>query len=247
MNLPVVSITPGCPDCGDPTCVPMSNWILGDWIYNDAMGTFSASLTPGVNSTGCCVCIHLDFVLPVELLVFEGLPGDNTVKLSWTTASETNTNHFEIVRDGQSVVNIPATDNATGSSYHWTDASVENGTTYHYDLVAVSVNGVRQNLGNVSVTPSYNAATVTAYALHQNFPNPFNPTTSIAVDLVESGNVTLKVYNLMGQEVASLVSGTMTSGRHIVSFNASNLSSGLYLYRLSVNGFVAEKKMLLMK
>jgi len=247
MNLPVVSITPGCPDCGEPNCAPLSNWILGDWIYNDAMGTFNASLTAGADNLGCCVCIHLDFVLPVELRTFDGVPQDNAVRLTWTTASETNEIHFEIVRDGQSMVSVPATNSSTGSSYHWTDASVQNGTTYHYSLIAVNVNGARQVLGNVSVTPAFDAATVTEYALHQNFPNPFNPTTSIALDLVDNGFASLKVYNLMGQEVASLVNGNLTSGRHIVSFEASSLSSGVYLYRLNVNGFVAEKKMLLMK
>ncbi|HEY3296056.1 MAG TPA: T9SS type A sorting domain-containing protein, partial [bacterium] len=133
------------------------------------------------------------------------------------------------------------------SSYRYTDASVTNGTVYHYSLVAISASGDRQVLGNVSVTPSFNAATVTEYALHQNYPNPFNPTTSIALDLVDNGFVSLKVYNLMGQEVASLVNGNLSSGRHIVSFDAASLSSGVYLYRLNVNGFVAEKKMLLMK
>jgi hypothetical protein len=64
---------------------------------------------------------------------------------------------------------------------------------------------------------------------------------------VDAGHVNLMVYNLMGQEVASLVNGQMTSGRHIVSFDAANLPSGVYVYRLNVNGFVSEKKMLLMK
>jgi hypothetical protein len=94
--------------------------------------------------------------------------------------------------------------------------------------------------------PSFDAAVITEYALRQNFPNPFNPTTSIAVDLVEAGFASLKVYNLMGQEVADL-SSRMDAGRHIVHFNAKDLSSGIYLYRLNVNGFSAEKKMLLMK
>ena len=64
---------------------------------------------------------------------------------------------------------------------------------------------------------------------------------------MDDGNVTLAVYNLMGQQVATVMNGQMVAGRHTVSFNATNLPSGVYLYKLSVNGFVAEKKMVLMK
>ena len=88
---------------------------------------------------------------------------------------------------------------------------------------------------------------ITEYALHQNYPNPFNPETSITFDLVESGVVTLKVYNLMGQEVAALVNRSMDAGRHVVAFDAANLPSGLYMYKLEANGFSDQKKMLLLK
>ncbi len=246
-NVPTVTIASGCADCGDLNCEPLSNWVLGDWTFVANPPEYVANLTAGTGATGCCVCLHLDFVLPVELLAFAGLPQDRAVKLSWTTASELNTSHFEIMRDGQTVANVAATNNATGSSYHWTDASVLNGTTYRYDLMAVSMSGVRQNLGNVLATPSLNTAVITEYALHQNYPNPFNPSTSIAVDLVEAGQVSLTVYNLMGREIATIMSGDMSAGRHVVSFDARNLPSGVYLYRLNINGFTAEKKMLLLK
>ena len=101
--------------------------------------------------------------------------------------------------------------------------------------------------GASAITPDKHVTLVTECALHQNYPNPFNPTTSIVLDLAKSGYVSLRVYNLMGQEVARLTSGSMEKGSHIVYFDGSNLSSGAYLYRASVNGFVAEKKMLLMK
>jgi len=88
---------------------------------------------------------------------------------------------------------------------------------------------------------------ITEYALHQNYPNPFNPETQITFDLLEAGTVHLTVYNLMGQEVTSLVNGGMTAGRHSVRFDATNLPSGLYLYRMDVNGFTGQHKMLLLK
>jgi hypothetical protein len=85
----------------------------------------------------------------------------------------------------------------------------------------------------------------TSYFLYPNFPNPFNPSTQISFDLAEQGMTTLIVYNLMGQEVMTLVDGSLSAGRHVVSFDGSKLSSGIYLYRLKVNGFTAEGKMLL--
>lgn len=194
-----------------------------------------------------CVSFEYDYILAVELASFDAVAGDGRITLNWRTASETANDHFEILRDGVKVAEQRAQNHATGGSYSWSDATAHNGTTYTYTLIAVDIYGARKELGTVSATPSVSSAAITEYALSQNYPNPFNPTTSIAVDLVETGNVTLKVYNLVGQEVASLMSGPMTAGRHIVNFDAAKLSSGIYLYRLSVNGFVAEKKMLLMK
>lgn len=192
--------------------------------------------------------IDSDVPLPVTMDNFTATPGDGSVTLNWRTRSESAVNHFEILRDGQNLVHVASQGNtATGHSYTWTDATVQNDRVYTYDLYGVDLNGTRQLLRTAGAMPDVSAGMVTEYALRQNFPNPFNPTTSIAFDLVDKGNVSLKVYNLMGQEVANLVNGNMNAGRHIVSFNALNLSSGVYLYRLSVNGFVAEKKMLLMK
>jgi hypothetical protein len=85
------------------------------------------------------------------------------------------------------------------------------------------------------------------YSLAQNHPNPFNPSTEIAFDLVESGNVTLRVFNLIGQEVATLVNESRAAGHHKIIFDATNLPSGLYVYELEANGFRDTKKLLLLK
>ena len=87
----------------------------------------------------------------------------------------------------------------------------------------------------------------TKYSLSQNYPNPFNPSTLVSFSIPQSGYVTLKVYNLLGQEVATLINKEMTVGSHQVMFEASNLASGVYLYRLSSNGVTLTKKMMLMK
>ena len=85
------------------------------------------------------------------------------------------------------------------------------------------------------------------YQLKAAYPNPFNPTTNIAFDLPESGFVTLQVFNLLGQEVATLVSEQMSAGSHTIPFAAHGLSSGIYLYRLQVNDFISQKQVTLVK
>jgi hypothetical protein len=85
------------------------------------------------------------------------------------------------------------------------------------------------------------------FKLSQNYPNPFNPTTTIQFDIQKSGYYSLKVYNLLGQEVATLVAGNKSAGRYSVNFDASNLTSAMYVYRLSGNNVNLTRKMLLMK
>jgi hypothetical protein len=89
--------------------------------------------------------------------------------------------------------------------------------------------------------------TVRDYTLSQNYPNPFNPTTEIKFSILESGFVTLKVYDLLGKEVATLVDENLQNGGYVVTFDASDLASGTYIYTLSVNGSRISKKMLLLK
>ncbi len=85
------------------------------------------------------------------------------------------------------------------------------------------------------------------FVLEQNFPNPFNSTTTIRYELPELANVTLKVYNILGEEVESLVNEQKEAGRYYVQFNAGNLASGVYIYRIDTGNFTASKKLILMK
>ncbi|NUN71345.1 MAG: T9SS type A sorting domain-containing protein [Bacteroidetes bacterium] len=87
----------------------------------------------------------------------------------------------------------------------------------------------------------------TVYALDQNFPNPFNPTTSITYSIPFSGLVSLKVFNVLGQEVATLVNAQQAAGYYTASFNASALSSGVYFYKIEAGNYTSVKKMMLLK
>ncbi len=92
-----------------------------------------------------------------------------------------------------------------------------------------------------------NSGTIQNYKLYQNYPNPFNPTTVIKYSVPMASRVTLKVYNILGSEVATLVNGEKAVGNYNVTFNGSNLASGIYFYQLKAGGFVQTKKLVLMK
>jgi hypothetical protein len=87
----------------------------------------------------------------------------------------------------------------------------------------------------------------TKFELSQNYPNPFNPSTTISFSLPQSGNVKLTVYNLLGEQVAELVNGFKEAGIYTLNYNAENLNSGLYIYKIEANGFIQSRKMLLLK
>ena len=83
--------------------------------------------------------------------------------------------------------------------------------------------------------------------MSQNYPNPFNPTTTIEFSIPTNGIYTLEVFNILGQKVASLLNGNLEQGNHKAIFNATNLSTGIYLYRLSGNSVTITKKMMILK
>lgn len=86
-----------------------------------------------------------------------------------------------------------------------------------------------------------------SYSLHQNYPNPFNPSTQIAFDLPSASHVELAIYNVLGQEVKTLVNQQMEAGSHVVTFDGSSLASGIYFYRISTDQFSDTKKMMMLK
>jgi hypothetical protein len=87
----------------------------------------------------------------------------------------------------------------------------------------------------------------TVYKLEQNYPNPFNPATIIKFGIPETGNVLLKIYDILGCEVLTLVNGEMNAGWYKISFDASHYSTGIYIYRMEAGTYISTKKMLLVK
>jgi hypothetical protein len=98
-----------------------------------------------------------------------------------------------------------------------------------------------------AVFVSEQGSSPTSFILSQNYPNPFNPSTTIRYSLPKTGHMTLKLYNLLGQEVETLVNGEQTAGAHTIEWKPRSVASGVYFYRLVAGSFVETKKMLLQK
>jgi hypothetical protein len=197
--------------------------------------------------------------LPVELVSFTATANGMNTNLHWSTATEINNSGFEIQRRQTSQRVELSTDWAkvgfvagAGTSnaprnYSYTDSKLSAGS-YSYRLKQIDNNGAFTYGSTVEVAISSAPA---AFALSQNYPNPFNPSTVISYQLAVNSQVTLKVYNMLGQEVATLVNGPQEAGVYTVSFNTSKgtlgLSSGVYVYRLQAGSFISTKKLVLMK
>ena len=189
-------------------------------------------------------------IVPVELTSFTGNVNNlGQVLLNWETASELNNQGFEIERRTESsefrTIGFVEGNGTTTEprSYNYLDKTVEQGINY-YRLKQVDFDGTYSYSDEVEVDVT--AAPLT-FDLAQNYPNPFNPSTNIKFSVPESGNVKLSVYNLVGEEVAVLVNGFSQAGFFEVTFDASNLSSGVYLYKLQSANSVQTMKMMLLK
>jgi hypothetical protein len=113
--------------------------------------------------------------------------------------------------------------------------------TAEYAQIQTALDGaVPDAVKNINALPA-------EYTLHQNYPNPFNPSTTITFSLPRSASTSLKVYDMLGREVATLVNGYTTSGTHEIQFNATNLASGVYFYKLTSGNFTKVNKMMLTK
>ena len=114
---------------------------------------------------------------------------------------------------------------------------------------ALNITDVKVDLGSpilVGVSKDNGSLPIT-YSLSQNYPNPFNPTTTIEFALPKAGDVNLVVYDILGREVTRLVHGSLNAGYHKVTFNATNIASGVYFYRITAGDFVSVKKLMLLK
>jgi len=188
-------------------------------------------------------------VVPVELSGFTALVSENDVTLTWTTATEINNSGFYIERrEGEESWNNIGFVEGLGTnteiqSYTFIDKDLTSGI-YSYRIRQVDFDG---NFEYYELDQEIVIEVPNAYTLSQNYPNPFNPTTNINYQIKEKGFVSLKVFDMLGREVAILLNETQDEGQYSVVFNAGNLPSGVYVYSLRVNDFIHNQKMTLLK
>lgn len=193
-------------------------------------------------------------ILPVELTSFSASLTGNNVNLQWATASEINNLGFEVQRkiingNESSEWNVIGFKEGNGTTttpqdYLFVDdISSVNATSIQYRLKQVDFDGTFEYSETVFVEnflPSI-------FSLSQNFPNPFNPSTKINYSLPTAEFVNISVYNLLGEKVAVLVNELKEAGNYEINFNASELTSGIYLYKIEAGSFVQTNKMTLLR
>ncbi|MBS1552595.1 MAG: T9SS type A sorting domain-containing protein [Bacteroidetes bacterium] len=190
-----------------------------------------------------------DIPLPVELSVFNSSVNVNNVNLYWTTTSETNNSGFGIERSNENqdwrnigFVKGHGTTTAT-NNYEFSDKGLNPGK-YNYRLKQLDYNG---NYKYYNLSEEVLIGSPEKFSLSQNYPNPFNPVTVINYELPFNSNVQLKVYDISGKEVITLVNGFKEAGRYDVTFDGSNFASGVYYYKITSDNFSSVKKMFLIK
>ncbi|MBE2279714.1 MAG: T9SS type A sorting domain-containing protein [Ignavibacteriaceae bacterium] len=193
-------------------------------------------------------------LIPVELASFSASVGEHSVALSWTTITELNNAGFEIERklgditetgEFSTVAYVKGngtTQNIT--TYTYTDVPSRAGT-YTYRLKQIDLNGEFSYSAPLAV--SFNTNLITNYSLSQNYPNPFNPSTVINFTIPVKSHANLRVYDITGAEIATLVNSELNPGVYNINFTANGLSSGVYFYRLQAGDFMETKKMLITK
>jgi hypothetical protein len=216
---------------------------------NVTLGTYTITVQ-GSGPNGIPVhrrTVQLDVIVPVELASFTGMADKNNVVLSWFTATETNNQGFEIQRktDGeyQNIGFVQGKGTSTEiQNYVYRDENLLSGI-YTYRLKQMDFDGSFSYSSEVEI--EINQPDV--FYLGQNYPNPFNPSTNIKYSVPQDGNVSLKVYDILGKEVTTLVNGYQQAGTFDVVFNGANLASGVYYYQLKAGDLTSTKKLMLTK
>ncbi len=216
------------------------------------------TVTGGRLNVNNSAILSLNSILPVELMNFSASVNNGKVNLNWSTATETNNYGFEIERLKNSrieklqnwerinFINGNGT-TAEPKFYQFTDEDLKSGR-YSYRLKQIDYDGSFEYSKVIEVEIS----SPSDFSLSQNYPNPFNPSTTIKYSIPTLGTsfmkfVTLKVYDILGNEITKLVNEEKPSGNYEVDFNASGLASGIYYYTLTLGNFTITKKMIVIK
>lgn len=196
------------------------------------------------------VKVAVEPIIPVELVSFTASITNNSIRLFWTTATELNNRGFQIERklSNSDEWNILGFIQGAGTStesrtYVYDDFNINTGS-YNYRIRQFDFDGTA-SVYNLPETVEFGAPV--NFELSQNYPNPFNPSTTISFSIPNKDYVTLKVYDIIGNEVVTLVNEEKAPGNYQITFDASEFSSGVYFYSILAGNFSEVKKMMLIK
>lgn len=200
-------------------------------------------------------------ILPVELDFFSAKFTGTDVYLNWQTSAEINNYGFTIERQvfqdtalskydsinyWSDIGFVKGSGNSNSKkSYTFIDHDPSGGYLFYYRLKEIDSRGnyFYSNVTKINIAPS-------GFSLSRNYPNPFNPSTSIDYTLPQESKVSIKLYDILGRKVATLVNKTQNAGKYSIKFNAgyyTNISSGIYIYRMQAGSFAATQKLILLK
>ncbi len=225
---------------------PLHSYIAMILEYNGFSGFEGYNRNASTNNP-----VIIQGLMPVELVSFTSTVERNNVRLKWTTNNEVNNKGFNVERtlkansenwvdagfiNGNGNINVPV-------KYEFVDKNIPAGN-YKYRLKQIDYNG---NFEYHNLSADVIVGTPSKFELSQNYPNPFNPTTNISFGMPVNSKVTIKIYDISGREIRTLLNDTRAAGYYTVMFDASGISSGVYFYKIQTDGFSDLKRMLLVK
>lgn len=232
--------------------------LFGGIIVNVPMSGNGGYTLTNLAFTDLEMVITYDAPLPIQLSSFTGSIVEAGVRLDWTTLSETNNYGFEIQKSQNASENFQTIPNSfipgNGTTIHphdytYLDATATTGAWY-YRLKQIDLDATVHYTDAILVDILAGVKDDNQplrFSLEQNFPNPFNPSTTIRYSISSAELVSLKVYNIIGQEVATLVNEVKQAGRYAITWNASGMASGVYYYKLKSGKSVETHKLVLLK
>lgn len=239
------------------------NWLaLGEWTQNNTYDDYTAEIGTtyyywvvcainniGSNPSAFGTSVQSGDPFPVELISFTAGVINNSVELKWQTATEINNYGFDIERISSNsekwskIGFVQGHGNSSSpNNYSFTNAP-NDGTEFQYRLKQIDLDGQFEYSPVVEVSLDIPID----FSIKQNYPNPFNPSTQISYSIPKTSLVDLRIYDILGREVAQLVNETQDEGKYTVNFNASELAGGVYIFTIRTNDFHSSKKMIVLK
>ncbi len=222
-------------------------WFSIGFIDRDTSTTYYINFDGWSQTNPPYLGIYYTVVTPVELTGFNAIFDDGKVVLNWQTATETNNKGFEVQKSNGSEFQTIGFVQGNGTSteqhsYSYTDNNVAQGN-YSYRLRQVDFDGSFKFSNEIKVEVNVPLQ----FSLRQNYPNPFNPTTQIKYSVPQSSQVQIKVFDILGNVIKILINEEKPTGTYELTWNAANLPSGIYFYRIQAGSFIDTKKMILLK